>query len=143
MKKKIISSLVLSGLILGGVCIPTSAKNFDFETTFNSGCIDSDLQHSKEKQQHLLNLVSKAAEFSEKSYELAGEYKGLYFGNVNGVPAGFTTYTEIDGEKYIVVAIHGTANLDDAVTDAKALRTKCDFLNNLYVHNGFYQHLSA
>ncbi len=93
--------------------------------------------------QHLYNVIYHAAKLSEKAYENEcldpNSKEENTFGNIGGVAAGFVKYEEIDGEPYVVVTFHGTANLRDAATDLNALVGRdCEFLGNARVHAGFY-----
>ncbi len=133
MKKKIISSWILSGLLLGGTCVHNAYAVDPFETTLKNSCLDV-----KEKQEQLLELVSIAADLAEDSYApLNRNLHKTYFGNINGVASGYIATVKINNMPYVIVSIHGTSNMDDAITDAQATQKQCEPLDNIYVHKGF------
>mgnify|MGYP002769018996 CR=1 FL=1 len=155
MKKSVKFNLAISSLVLGlglscGAIDLSSNIREDYSSTqkvafeeFDVGCKSCD------KEQHLMNVAAAAANASSSAYyhldvnerldSKDKDYPGIAFGNINGVRAGFVKKVDIDGQPYIVVSIHGTANWDDFLTDANAiLKSNCPFLKNAPVHRGFY-----
>ena len=158
MKKKLLANLILGSLTLNFAPICGAQEKMEIfniceDYTQSSDVINSENQKSINiaasktisQDEHLLNVVNTAAKASEQAYDLLNCKKENHcncvnpFGNVNGVRAGFVRKAFIDGKPYIIVALHGTANGDDAVTDANAIfGANCPFLKNSSVHKGFY-----
>lgn len=97
------------------------------------------------------DILKTAAERSSDSYAVIpgkqterGTNGGVPFGNINGVPGGLISQVNCGGENVIVIAFHGTANKDDALTDANAFfKEKWEFLDGHSAHPGFLKRYLA